>query len=278
MRGADLPKLVLAEWQPTRNKLQDVARLLERVRATLAPAQRHWWHITLHCTATGLTTTPMPAGDRLVELSMDLTRHELLVAASDGRRSSVLLSAPLAVLRDEVLAEMARLGAEVDLADLIGPDAPEHDYNAHRAAAYWQMLIWTDTVFREFGAGLRGDTSPVHLFPHHFDLALTWLSGRSVPGADPQDEEAASEQMTFGFLTGDEHIPAPYIYVLVHPFPERLPEVDLPAGGYWNDEGFRGAVLPFDRLREAEDPRSLLLEFLQTVQARTARLLLDSSG
>ncbi len=38
---------------------------------------------------------------------------------------------------------------------------------------YHQVLSWMDQVFKEFAGRFNGKTSPVHLFWHSFDLAVT---------------------------------------------------------------------------------------------------------
>jgi hypothetical protein len=279
MTNITLPPLDLGEWRETRDKLHDLARLCGRVRATLAPPQKHWWHITLQTTATGLTTTPMPARDRRVELTIDLTRHEIGVATSRGKRTSLpIAELTLAQLREALSEELSRLDVTVDLDAAVQPDRAARDYRPLLAADFWQALSWVDAVFERFKGGLEGESSTVQLFPHHFDLSLAWLSGRRVPDSDPRDEEASAEQMGFGFLTGDARIPEAYFYVIAYPFPEGMLEVPVPAGGVWHTRGFRGAVLPYARLRDMEDPEAALLEFLQGMQSAGARLMAEAAA
>jgi hypothetical protein len=107
----------------------------------------------------------------------------------------------------------------------------------------------------------------VQLWPHHFDLALLWFSGRLVPGQEAADEESADEQMNFGFSTGDEGIANPYFYATAYPWPEGMAEGVLPAGASWNEQGWRGALLMYDVLVEQENPKEYLLSFLRAAQA-----------
>jgi hypothetical protein len=104
----------------------------------------------------------------------------------------------------------------------------------------------------------------VQLWPHHFDLALLWLSGRRVPGQDPNDPEYADEQMNFGFSAGDEGIAEPYFYATAYPTPAQWTEQPLPEGARWHTAGWTGAILPYVALTEASDPQVLLLDFLRT--------------
>ena len=47
--------------------------------------------------------------------------------------------------------------------------------------AFWEALDWTDRVLEEFSGWFKGKTSPVHLFWHGLDLAVTRFSGRDRP-------------------------------------------------------------------------------------------------
>ncbi|MFW2406025.1 MAG: DUF5996 family protein, partial [Gammaproteobacteria bacterium] len=115
----------------------------------------------------------------------------------------------------------------------------------------------------EFRAGIREETSPLQLWPHHFDLSLLWLPGDKVPDQDPADEEYADRQMNFGFTFGDAGIPEPYFYVTAYPEPDGLPRVELPVGAAWHTEGFSGALLTYQTLIASRDPRGYLLDLWQ---------------
>jgi hypothetical protein len=110
---------------------------------------------------------------------------------------------------------------------------------------------------------LSGETSPVQLWPHNFDLALTWFSGRKVPGVDPTDQESADEQMGFGFSTGDQGTADAYLYATAYPWPDGLENQPLPRGSVWHTEGWKGALLMYRQITEAPDPAAKLLEFFK---------------
>ena len=68
--------------------------------------------------------------------------------------------------------------------------------------------------------------SPVHLFWHSFDLALTRFSGRrapAMPDADAVTSEAYShEVVSFGFWAGDQNVREPTYYSYTAPEPAGL--------------------------------------------------------
>jgi hypothetical protein len=250
--------------------------LLGKLRAAYTPRQKHWWHITLRAAATGLTTTQIPVPGRTFELLLDLLRHELVITTDTGeRRALPLRGQSLAAFSDETLAALARMEIDPPIDRAPFRDDTPGSYDAEAAARFWQALSQIDAVFKRFKAGLRGTTGPVQLFPHHFDLSINWFSGRLVPGIDPADAENAEEQMNFGFSTGDDGIPEPYVYITAYPAPAELYRTALPKGGYWHSTSFQGAVLPYEALRRSANPADKLLEFLQTVQQTGERLMTD---
>ena len=86
-------------------------------------------------------------------------------------------------------------------------DDTEHaSYDPDAVSRFWRILDWTDGVFEEFSGWYCGKTSPVHLFWHSLDLAVTRFGGRrapALPDADPVTREAYShEVVSFGFWAG----------------------------------------------------------------------------
>ena len=116
------------------------------------------------------------------------------------------------------------------------------------------------SVLEAFRAGIREETSPIQLWPHHFDMTMTWLPGAKVPGQDVDNAEYADAQMGFGFTLGDETITEPYFYVSAYPLPDAFPTLTLPDGTRWNTTGFQAAVLTYRCLIGSRDPRGYLLD------------------
>src|SRR5262249_43253993 len=117
-----------------------------------------------------------------------------------------------------------------------------------------------------------------HLFWHSFDLALTRFSGRRAPvqpDADVVTREAYThEVVSFGFWPGDERIPEPAYYSYTAPEPPGLRDQKLePEGVRWVEQGSGSlAVLGYEAVRAARDPRATLLEFLQSAYVAGAGL------
>ena len=102
---------------------------------------------------------------------------------------------------------------------------------------------------------------------------ISSFSGRLVPGQDPDVPDSADEQMNFGFSTGDEVIPEPYVYITAYPLPEGLSKASLPEGAYWHTDSWQGAVFKYEQLVNAEKPYEMLLNFLTGVYQSGADLM-----
>ncbi|MCG8057473.1 MAG: DUF5996 family protein [Candidatus Thiodiazotropha endolucinida] len=270
-----LPSLTLVDWLQTRDAIHQYARIMGKIRGFYMPKAKHWWHITLTVNAHGLTTTPFPVSGRNLEMQLDLISHQLSIYSDSGWHCAIPLKGNSAAgMRQQITQLLATQGIELD-EQRLGAFDDENilTYDADAADDFRRALCWIDVVFRTFKGGLRQETSPVQLFPHHLDIAMNWFSGRLVPGVDPDDEENADEQMNFGFVSGDASIDEAYFYVTAYPMPENWSDLALPEGAYWHSEGWVGAILPYARLLEANDPQVTLLEFLQQVQGHGAALM-----
>jgi hypothetical protein len=206
------------------------------------------------------------------ELMLDFTTHELSVATSRGHWWDVNLEEQSS--RDVMEAALAALEQievrpDFDASPFCGDET--NPYDALAVERYWEALSQIDILLKQFRAGLRQETGPVQLWPHHFDLSMVWFSGRSVPGYT--DPSWADEQMAFGFSTGDESFADPYFYVTAYPWPERLLETPLVEGARWQLEGWRGALLPYEAVQQQDNIPGSLLAFWGQLQASGAGLM-----
>jgi hypothetical protein len=158
------------------------------------------------------------------------------------------------------------VGSEIPFAD----DTTHSAYDPEYVQRFWKALIEIDTTFQEFRGRFLGKCSPVHLFWHSFDLAVTRFSGRTAPvspDADPVTRAAYShENISAGFWPGDGNMPEPAFYSYTHPEPDGLAEEPLePKSAWWQEQGgAHMALLRYADVRAAADPRAALLDFLQS--------------
>lgn len=275
-----LPVLDLAAWQPTRDTLQLYAKALGKIRRALTAPQKHWWHISLRLTATGLTTTPILVDDQVIELQLDCLGHavRLLTGGQTHLTQPIGRGESIAEGVDSLLHTLAQQGVMVDIDRSLFSAAAPLAYDPHSAEAYFQALVRIDGLLKQFQHGLRQETSPVQLWPHHFDLAMLWLSGRLVAGQDSDNAEYADEQMNFGFATGDLDLPEAYFYVTAYPAPKGWGDAPLPAPARWHRLGWTGALLTYADWRQMPDPAAGLLHFWDTTQQMGATLMRQAAG
>ena len=270
-----LPELRLTDWNPTRDTLHQYARIIGKIRSRYMPKSKQWWHITLNVSARGMTTTPFPIAGQNLELTLDLAAHRLVIDSSDGWSAALSLADQRAAgLCSRITTTLAATGIDLEPDLLAAFDGEEIlPYDIEAIGRFRRVISWVDAAFKTFKGGLREETSPVQIFPHHMDLSMNWFSGRLVPGVDPADEENADEQMNFGFVTGDGSIPDAYFYTTAYPAPDNWSDSGLPEGAYWHTEGWTGAVLPYAAVTASDQPLELLLDYLRTLQVHGKKLM-----
>ena len=276
-----LPPLPLDEWRPTKDTLHLYAQVVGKLRLATTPLRNHWWNVSLYVDVRGLTTRRMRHGDVSFSIDFDFLDHELRVRTDRGDVKTLPLRDGLLVAQFHagLLAMLADVGVEIAIrAEPFGvpmttPFADDHEHAAYDADAverWWRIAAWSDWVLEGFAAWFCGKTSPVHLFWHSFDLALTRYSGRRappLPDADPVTREAYGEEViSFGFWAGDDQMTEPAYYSYTAPEPAALTHHPLePEQARWVEAGpGHLAVLRYDDVRAAAAPHEALLRFLQS--------------
>jgi hypothetical protein len=277
-----LPSLPLADWEPTKKTLHLWSQIVGKVRMASSAPRNHWWHVTLYVDVRGLTTRRMHAANGVAfQIDFDFVDHRLVVKTSEGAVESFPLTDGLSVAEfDEQLhATLARLGIDVAIREtpfgvpMTTPFPADREHRAYDRGAverFWRILDWTDAVFEEFAGWYCGKTSPVQLFWHSFDLAVTRFSGDrspALPGADPVTQEAYTHDVvSFGFWPGDDNVREPSYYSYTAPEPAGLSERALqPDAAQWAESGTGHlAVVPYEAVRTASDPKATLLAFLES--------------
>jgi len=273
-----LPALPLEDWEATKNTLHLWAQIVGKVRMASTAPRNHWWHVPLYVDVRGLTTRRMHAADGVVfQIRFDFVDHRLVVETNAGSVESFPLVDGLSVADfDRKLHEtLAGLGVDVAITEspfgvpMTTPfqaDDEHASYDPGAVERFWRILDWTDGVFEEFAGWFCGKTSPVHLFWHSFDLAVTRFGGKrapALPDADAVTREAYThEVVSFGFWAGDQNVREPSYYSYTAPEPPGLRERPLrPDAAVWTETL---ALLPYEAVRTASDPRAALLEFLES--------------
>lgn len=261
MTTPHFPDLDPPSFAATRDALHAYARVLGDWMKSCRPKRKHWWNASLRPSLDGLTTGVIHAGIDF-ELELNLRAGLLLGKTSSGERLQEGLRGQSATMLAARIQEFL-IASGID--NRFVPEAGHRDtndfpgYSVVQAAILSAALNSVAASLESLRAGIPEETSPIQLWPHHFDVSMLWLPGEKIPGQDPEDEENSDKQMNFGFTLGDAGIPEPYFYITAYPWPDAFPDLQLPAGARWHTEGFNGAVLPYRSLIKESDPDGYLL-------------------
>jgi hypothetical protein len=288
MRVDPWPELPYAAWKDTCATLHLWTQIVGKIRLARMPWLNHGWQVALYVTTTGLTTSPMPDGDRTFELRFDLRRHHFDIEVSDGHARRIPLH-PMSVadFHGAVLRELRSVGIRIEIDDLPSeiPDAipfsrdrSHVSYDREHVERFAQVLRQCDQIFKQFRTGFVGKSSPVHFFWGSFDLAVTRFSGRPAPlftGTAPglrQDvmQEAYSHEVSSaGFWPGGADTDASF-YSYAYPPPPGFKEYRVQPKDAFFSEQLGEFLLPYERVRTAKDPAAELLSFLQSTYEAAA--------
>ncbi len=286
----DWPALPLGAWQETYTTLHMWMQIVGKVRIALAPMVNHWWQVTLYLTARGLTTSPMPCGQRTVQIDFDFIGHEVRINKSDGlSRTMALAPRSVADFYRDLMAALRSLGIEVSIwttpveveARIPFEQDREHGaYDPDHAHRCWRILAQADRVLHGFRARFIGKCSPVHFFWGGFDLAVTRFSGRrapehpSVPAlADYVTREAYSHEVSScGFWPGGGPMQEPAFFAYAYPEPPGFKDFPVEPVGAFYSAPMQEFILPYEAVRRAGNPDATLLAFLQSTYEAAADL------
>ena len=87
------PDLPYAAWRDTCETLQLWTQIVGKIRLVRTPWLNHSWHVALYVTPRGLTTSPIPDGERTFQIDFDFVDHALRISTSDGKQQTLPLVA-----------------------------------------------------------------------------------------------------------------------------------------------------------------------------------------
>ena len=284
------PEMPYEDWKDTAATLHMWTQIVGKIRLAQWPWVNHSWHVTLYVSPCGLTTGPIPYGEQTFQIDFDFIDHQLLITSSSGQIRVIPLkpqttadfhAAVTGALRDLGL-EVGFSGRpnEVEQAVPFAEDVKHASYDAHAVHRFWCALREVDMVFKRFRARFIGKASPSHFFWGSFDLAVSRFSGRPAPAhpggypnmpLDVMQEAYSHEVSSTGFWPGGEMMPYPMFYSYAYPTPEGFADaVVAPEAAAWNTD-LGEFVLPYEDVRNSDDPEQTLMDFLQTTYDAAAR-------
>ncbi|HYK88663.1 MAG TPA: DUF5996 family protein [Acidobacteriota bacterium] len=281
-----LPELPLDAWQDTYDTLHMWTQVVGKIPLMLHPHMNHWWEVALQVGARGLTTRLIPHKSGVFQIRFDFISHELVIETDADRTERIpLRPRTVADFYKEFMGSLAKLGIEVKMyarpVEVPEPIRFEEDfrhasYDSEAVSRFWRILVFADTVFKEFRSGFIGKCSPVHFFWGSFDLAVTRFSGRRAPeraGVDPVTREAYShEVISAGFWPGSGEIKGPAFYAYSVPEPSGFAGAAIRPSAAFYHSGMQEFFLMYDDVRSTPFPGQTLLEFLESTYDAGANL------
>ena len=272
------PELDQARCRSTLTTLHDYAQVVGKIRLALTPVLPQWANSPLRMTSRGLTTTPMWAGDRSLQVDLDLIDHAAIFSTSEGSRRSVSLkqtagAAPFHARRwpRSTPSASRRPSPRSPSRHTSRPQATaatvQSAYDTACVESFFQVLTRVSSVFEEYRAGFWGKQTEVSFWWGTFDISVTRFSGRRTepPAGSGLVERVAqdAEQAMCGFWPGDERA-EPGFFAYTYPRPAGIERAHVaPSTAHWSDDAGE-FLLPYADVAAAADPRAALMEFLRT--------------
>lgn len=284
------PGLSFDAWRDTALTLQLWMQVIGKTRLALTPWLNHSWQVPFYVTARGLGSSLIPNHDEALDIEFDFIAHKLVGRNSRGAVAELALRPmPVADFYERTNRLLQNLGvaatinpipSEVSEPIAFGDDRRHRSYDPDAAHRFWRVLLQADRLFKLFRTGFLGKASPVHLFWGGFDLAVTRFSGRRAPLhpggvlglTDRVTREAYSHEVSSaGFWPGSDQFPQAAFYSYAYPQPKDFDRTVVPQGASF-DSALGEFILPYDAVRQAENPDALVLAFLQATYAGAASL------
>jgi len=131
-------------------------------------------------------------------------------------------------------------------------------YDSQAATDFFTGLVNIATHLEMFRASLDGETSPVQVWPHGFDIAFEWFGTRLVES----EGRMLPAQLNLGFY------PAGRAYFYSNPWPfaaDDLVGISLPAPAAWKVDGWTGSIVYYDELLSLDNPEQALVDYARAV-------------
>jgi hypothetical protein len=284
-----LPSLPLEQWQNTYITLHLWTQIVGKIRLALSPSINHWWQVPLYVSARGLTSSPMPSGNEIIQIDFDFIEHVLRVQSSNGEiRTITLMGCSVAAVYRDLMAALQSLGVEVNIWTVpveveeqipFEQDEKHCSYDPEYAHRFWRVLLQADRVMKTFRGRFCGKASPVHFFWGSFDLATTRFCGRNAPlmqnsyhvAKYVMQEAYVDECSSCGFWPG-EGLGEPAFYAYHYPEPSGYQAYPIQPAAAFYHQTMREFVLPYEAVRTLPNWEEVVLSFFQSTYEAGANL------
>ena len=272
-----LPELHLADWRPTKDTLHLYAQIVGKIRLATHP-RNHWWNASLYVDVRGLTTRRLHHRDTTFEIRLDFVEHALIIQTADGRNRSFELGdgLPIADFDARLHAMLAELGIDVEIKEQpFGvpmttpfPEDVEHaSWDRGAVERFGRILDWSTPCSRSSAAGSTArrarctSSGTASTSPSRASQADPAPRSTPIPS---RRRRTPTRPIPFGFCRR-RRCRRCHLLLLHRARARRAPRKQLLSAGGWIEDGAGAlAVLPYETVRSARDPRTTLLAFCQS--------------
>ncbi|HTA37523.1 MAG TPA: DUF5996 family protein, partial [Candidatus Acidoferrales bacterium] len=202
-----LPELSYTDFEPTQTTLHLFAQIVGKIQLRYTRHRSHWWNMTFAPDARGLRTRRMRYEETFFDAEFDFIDHQLVIRSNRAHAPAIVsLHDGLSVreFQRSVIDALAAMGIPIEIyakpygmgvTTPFAQDDEHKTYDAVRVRDWWNAIAWSTDVLEEFAAGFAGKESPVQLFWHSFDLAMSRYNGKHSdrpPSPNPVEREAYS--------------------------------------------------------------------------------------
>ncbi|MFQ5493660.1 MAG: DUF5996 family protein [Candidatus Dojkabacteria bacterium] len=247
------PVLISKNYIQTKTQLHHLLKILGGFSKAHSGELPGWAHLSVRVTENSFITAPLDRAEDIV-LAMDFSDMNMKVYNSSGNEvwKHDFGKAPLDQVYQFFDDTITNLGHthKVDKPESSNQKLDEAvAKDLHKA--YWGI----HKAFADVRKRLHTEPDNIMLWPHHFDLAFNWYSGKG------EGEEA--EMIYHGFSSGDETDPIPYFALYRYPWDENFkPSVEKPA--QFHQKNWKGIFLDYNDFLEAakDDQHNYLVDFI----------------
>lgn len=241
----DFPLFDESDFIKARRQFHLIAQIIGACRKALVKPIAKNDNLWLSVTEGGFGTPPIDLYNEL-EIGCNPEKQIIEIANNKDAYESISFTGKS---RTEICNELSdalkgfNVDAEIDLSEFHSDKA--FNITENHAKDFHTQLVNYNTLLREFHKGIPfspGVKTPICMWPHHFDNAFKWFSGKRINEED--------EFMGIGISNGDELFELPYIYMTFYPPLKKTNTLEISDGTILYDREWTGLVLPYDTIIE----------------------------
>ena len=278
------PALDFAHIRPTADYLHRLGQIAGKYTLD-QPFEPNWGNTLMPITPRGFATPTLRVGDVDFTVHYELLDDRVTVSANTGVAALPLETGSVAGFYERFVAAVEPLGippldalSQPEIADApaLDEDREERPYDPAAARTVAAAQAHAAAALTAYQSPFRGPRPRVGLWWGGFDVSATRYNGKPVtpPATHPVflQNGMTGEVVSVGFTLGDERSPVPAFYAYISPPPAGLDQAGFGvAEASWIPQAGL-IVLPWDAVRDSEDPAGTVVRFGDAVYAAAVEL------